>query len=154
MGGASQRRRLRRANRARMAAWVPPFALALALAFAPSACHDDAPSEPPQPVPGDLAVSVISPNGAEGAALFETSDPGITGVSAATGQVFLHQVGATTRIIVILDSAGDIAFTISVEDLNEPPVLDLLEVAAGDNALRADPSGYQVEALPLTEAVP
>lgn len=134
-----------------MVARGPIFAFALVAA----ACGDDAPPEPPlQPVPGDLTVSLISPNAAEGAALFETGDAGITAVSAATGQVFFHQAGSTTRVIAILETPGDITFTISVEDLNDPPVLDLLQVADGEDRLRADLSGYQVEALPITQEEP
>jgi hypothetical protein len=113
-------------------------------------CGDEA--TPPEPVPGDLAVSLVSPNGAEGAAVFQTSDAGVVEVSATGAQAFQLTAGGVTRIVVLLDEPGDISFTLGVEDLNQPPELQIVEVADPENRLRADLSQYTVAAEPLTGA--
>ncbi len=114
--------------------------MAVALAFL--SCGDE-PSAPP-PGPGDLVVSLISPNGAEGAALFETTDAGIVGVTAEGGEAYHFQAGGTGRVVVILEVPGEVRFTMNVAERSRPPELSVVEVADGNNRLRGDTSGYTV----------
>jgi hypothetical protein len=134
--------------RNRFATW-----LVIALLVATAGC-DDGEVTTPVPVPGDLAISLVSPNGAEGAAVFETSDPGIVGIAAAGSVDAFHLEGAggKSRIVVLLDQPGTIAFTLSVEDLNDPPQMEIVEVADPDNRLRAVLTGYELRSTPIEPA--
>ncbi len=111
------------------------------------ACGDD--PTPPEPVPGDLLVTVVSPNGAEAAAVLETADAGIVSVSADDAQLFHWRAGGLSRVVVLLDQAGPVRFRLSVEDLNQPPRLRIVEVADASNTLRPSLAGYNVTAEPL-----
>ncbi len=114
------------------------------------ACGDD--PTPPEPVPGDLLVTVVSPNGAEGSAVLETAEAGIVGVSADEAQVFHWRAGGLSRVVVLLDQAGELRFRLSVEDLNRPPRLRIVEVADSSNTLRPSLAGYRVTAEPVVGA--
>jgi hypothetical protein len=114
---------------------------AAALAFL--ACGDEGPSEPP-PGAGDLVVHLISPNGPEGAAVFETSDAGISGVDCDDCDVYHNLVDGTSRIVVLMDGSGEVRFTMSVADRQSPPELQVIEVADPSNQLRDDVSLYAV----------
>ncbi|NIN72259.1 MAG: hypothetical protein GTO46_10155 [Gemmatimonadetes bacterium] len=107
------------------------------------ACGDDGPSEPP-PGAGDLVVNLISPHGDEGAAVFETSDAGITGVDCDGCDVYHNRVGGTSRIVVLMDISGDLSFTMSVADRQSHPELQVIEVADPSNQARDDVSQYAV----------
>lgn len=120
------------------------LALIVAVTLAAAAC-DDAPPEP-EPVPGDVVVTLISPNGGEGAAVLATGDAGISDVTAETPmRVFHWREGGASRIVALRDEAGVISFTMSLEDLNRPPQLEVIEVADGANRLRASVAGYEVD---------
>lgn len=130
-------------------------ALCLAALIAVACDEGVAPPEPPnepppQPVPGNMVAVLVSPNGAEGAAVFETTSDAISDVTVDAGDVFFGTLTGTTRIIVVLDPPGEIRFTIAVDDVNQPPSLHLIEVADGDNVTRAGLRDYsiQLEALP------
>jgi hypothetical protein len=114
---------------------------AAALAFL--ACGDDGPSEPP-PGAGDLIVHLISPYGDEGAAVFETSDTGISGVDCDGCDVYHNRVDGTSRIVVLMDVSGEVRFTMSVADRQSPPELVVIEVADASNQARDDVSQYAV----------
>jgi hypothetical protein len=132
------------------------FGVALPLAVAAwlgvAACGDEPTPPTPTPVPGDLVVSLVSPNGGEGAAVLETGDEGIVDIAAEGSQAYLWQAGGASRIVVLLDEPGDVRFTISVEDVNEPPRLEIVEVADGDNRLRESLTGYRVVLEPVIGA--
>ncbi len=126
-------------------------ALAIAGLLAAVAC-DDAPPEP-QPVPGDLDVTLVSPNGSEGAAVLETADEGVTEISVEEGlQAFHWTEGGLTRIVLLLDDVGEIRFRMSVADVNRPPQLDLVEVSDGVNSLRSTLTGYEIAVEPVEGA--
>ena len=108
----------------------------------------------PAPVPGDLAVSVVSPNGVEGAAVLQTVQEGIVDITSDVGQAHHWRAGDVSRIVVLLDAPGDIRFTLSVADLNRPPNLRVVEVADPDNRLRPLVVGYVVESEPVTRTEP
>ncbi len=118
------------------------------LAILGVACSDE--TTPPAAVPGSLAVSVGSPNGAEGAAVLETPDAGIVDVAGEGVQVFHWRAGGISRIVVLLDQPGTINFRLSIEDLGRPPRLRLVEVADADNRLRPNLASYAVNAQPVT----
>lgn len=124
--------------------------IAVTAGFAVGACDEEV--TPPEPVSGTLVVSLTSPNGAEGAAVLETSAEGIVGVANEAGQAFYRQGGDTSRIVVILDEPGEVRFTLEVEDVNTPPELEIVEVADGANELRADLTGYEVVIQATSEA--
>ncbi len=127
------------------------FGLSVAIALVAVAC-DDAPPEP-EPVPGDVSVTLISPIGAESAAVLATADAGIVDVTAETPmRVFHWREGGVSRIVVLRDEAGEIRFTMSMEDVTRLPVLEVVEVADGANRLRASLTGYEVSVEPLEEA--
>lgn len=124
------------------------IALALIAAVGIVACGDE--PTPPEPVPGDLIVTVVSPNGVEGAAVLETADAGIIGVSAENAQVFHWRAGGLSRVVLLLDQPGELRFRLSVQDLSRPPNLRIVEVADGENSLRASHAGYVVRAVVWT----
>jgi hypothetical protein len=117
------------------------FALVLALALLEAGCGDEG---PPAPEPGTITVSVVSPAGAEGAALIEVAEP-VTQVSAPGGQAFARTEGASTRVAVIRDVAGVLSMILEVPDIHRPPEMLLVQVAGPDDRLRADLTGYRLE---------
>ena len=116
------------------------------------ACGEEATQ--PAPVPGDLAVSVVSPNGLEGAAVLQTAQEGILGITAEVGQAHHWRADGVSRIVVLLDQPGDIRFTLAVADITRPPTLRVVEVADPDNRLRTMLLGYVVESEPVTGVAP
>ncbi len=119
-------------------------ALAIACCLVVAAC-DDAPPEP-QPVPGDLVVRLVSPNGSEGAAVLQTTDGGIQEISVEAGlQAFHWSEGGLTRIVLLRDEAGEVRFVMSVEDWRQPPQLEIVEVADEANRLRGSLVGYSLQ---------
>jgi hypothetical protein len=127
-------------------------ACALAIACLLAAACDDAPPEP-QPVPGDLDVTLVSPNGSEGAAVLQTEDEGIVGISVEEGlQVFHWTEGGLTRIVLLLDDVGEVRFRMNVTDVNRPPQLELVEVSDGSNRLRSSLEGYEIALDPVEGA--
>ena len=124
------------------------FGLSVAIALAAVAC-DDAPPEP-EPVPGDVTVTLVSPNGSEGAAVLATADAGIVGVTAEEPvRVFHWREGGVSRIVALRDEAGEIRFTMSLEDVARPPRLEVVEVADGTNRLRSTLTGYEIDVARL-----
>jgi hypothetical protein len=126
-------------------------AVAVACLLTAAACGD-APPEP-EPVPGDLDVTLVSPNGSEGAAVLETEDEGVVEVSVEEGlQAFHWTEGGLTRIVLLLDGVGEIRFRMSVTDVYRPPRLELVEVADGVNRLRSSLAGYEIAVEPVEGA--
>lgn len=95
---------------------------------------------------GVIEVMLVSPYGAEGAAVLELTGGVALGVVASEyGDTFYEHHGDTTRAVMVLDEAGTIRFTVQTEDIGELPTVTVIQVAGGDNRLRADVSGYEVE---------
>lgn len=94
---------------------------------------------------GVLTARVVSPNGAEGAALVEVSgaieelaaDAGTTVSGAPAG-------GGITRVLVVRNAPGELSFRFRVPDVGRPPSARVVEVADGSDQPRADVSGYVV----------
>jgi hypothetical protein len=89
----------------------------------------------------DLLVQLESPNGNEGAAVIEVVGPGLGEVAAVAGQSFTHVSGDTTRVVILLDSAGTIEFTVRLTGLTYPGAA-VLQVADSADNLRP-PGGYR-----------
>jgi hypothetical protein len=98
-----------------------------------------------EPLYRSFDASVISPNGLEGAVVLELEGT-FFGVTAPSGsQLFTHASDGVTRVVVVLDNPGNIAFTLTLDDLGEAPDVRIIEVADGANALREPLRGYRVE---------
>ena len=95
--------------------------------------------------PGELHALVVSPNGPEGAAVLELRGAGLGTVSMSGGYAFGEPSAGSMRLVVVLNQPGDIAFTISVDDVGNVPTATIVEVSDGANQLRASSAGYTVE---------
>jgi hypothetical protein len=109
-----------------------------------AACADSGPSGPSGP--GSFRANLVSPNGSEGAALFQvTGGSGLGDVTVTTGDVFYDHSAGATRIIVLLDDPGQIGFQIRTEDVGVLPTVAVTQVADGDDELRESLTGYDVQ---------
>lgn len=119
-------------------------ALLLAAALASGACH-----EGPAPGPGTLTVSVVSPRGAEGAAVLALHGPGIDGVDGSGAWVRTRPGrGDTLVVAVVAEEAGPLSFRVALADTLRRPAVRILQVAGPDDALREALEGYRVEVTP------
>jgi hypothetical protein len=131
-------------------------AIVAAATLALEACDDEV--TPPQVVPGDVLLTLVSPNGAEGAVVLETTDGGVVSVglvdvnmvsgipvsSVANGEAFHLRSDGLSRIVAYRDQAGEISIEVGVEDVNDLPEWQIVEVGDGDNNLRSTLSGYDI----------
>jgi hypothetical protein len=136
-----------RYRRSRGASLIGLAALTCVAAVLAHACGEDGSdiTEPETPVSGKLLVTLISPNGPEGAAVLETEDRGVLRIDSSSGQAFLGGTQRFTRVVVLLTNPGRIEVTLEVEDLNDPPQLSVVEVADGSNTLRGDLGDYSLD---------
>lgn len=93
---------------------------------------------------GEYRAVLESPHGAEGAAAIELTGPGIQSVTADAGRVFTQAAGNTTRVVVVREPAGDIAFRVIMASGQQPPAARLVEVADGSDQPRPSLDGYRV----------
>ena len=119
--------------------------VALAAGLALVACTDH--TLPPGP--GSLTATLMSPNGAEGAAVMLLVGEGVSEIRAV-GDAEVHAVasGDETRVVVINQVGGALAFEIDVADRRRPLVGVVTEVAGPDDALRPSLSGYSLTIEP------
>jgi hypothetical protein len=95
---------------------------------------------------GYFTVSLVSPHGDEGSAVFElTGGVGLSTVSPTGGEVFYQHFGGSSRIVVVMDEAGEVRFHVRTDNVQEPPEVEIVQVAGGDNELRPSLDGYSVE---------
>ncbi len=125
--------------------------LALLVCLLPG-CSDQGPSGPSGP--GSIYVDLISPNGAEGSAVFELRtgvEPGA--VISNEGDVFFRYDGGTGvwRVVVVNDLPGVVRFRIRTMNVRALPEVSVLQVADGGNELRPSVAGYGVEMTPVEE---
>ena len=96
--------------------------------------------------PGALTVTLLSPHGDEGSAVFElVGGVGLSTVSPVGGEVFYQHFGGSSRIVGVMDEAGEVRFQVRTDDVQELPAVEILQVAGGDNQLRGSLAGYSVE---------
>jgi len=95
--------------------------------------------------PGTITVSVVSPFGAEGSAVLELKGGTALGtVSPLEGEVFYLHRESSSRVVVVLDSPGDIGFLVRTEDVGNPPEASLIQVAGPSDELRSSLEDYEV----------
>jgi ABC-type hemin transport system ATPase subunit len=114
----------------------------LVVAALAAACSDVAPVSGP----GTMTATVVGPNGAEGAALIELLGGEIGDItSVGDTEVFAQRGLASTRVVLINQNGGTLAFQVAVADTTEPPAWLVQQVAAPDDALRTDASTYGLD---------
>jgi hypothetical protein len=90
-------------------------------------------------------MELLSPGGAEGAAVFELAGgTGLGEVTAEGGEAHHQRSGRTSRVVVLLDDPGTVRFRVATSDVGEVPRVTVLQVAGGDNGLRSSLAGYHV----------
>jgi hypothetical protein len=125
-------------------------AACLVVAAAAAACGDSGPSGPSGP--GAFRADLFSPNGVEGAAVFEiTGGVGLGDVSVSGGEVLYDHGSTATQVIVLLDNPGQIRFQIRSENVGLLPTVTVVQVADGDNELRETLSGYDVQLVQVED---
>lgn len=121
--------------------WAVGVALVAVLGTA--GCGDRGPAS----APGPLTVTVISPNGAEGAALLKLVGRGMGAIAPSEGRVFSETRGDTAYVVVVNVAGGGLRFTVEVADTTRRPTGTLVEVSAPDDRIRAL-AGYRLEVRP------
>jgi hypothetical protein len=105
-------------------------------------------SEDPGPTPGVLTVTLVSPNGPEGAAHVKLFGEGIVEVRPLDARTFSNVRGDTVDVVLVRDQPGDLRFQVALADETRVPTAAVLEVAGGDDRLRANLQSYRVELAP------
>jgi hypothetical protein len=95
-------------------------------------------------LPGELVLAVASPNGHEGAAVLRLTGGDVETVDAANGRAFVDRAGHEIVVVVVLTAPGEIAVRLLLGSVGDLPDVEIVEVAAPDNTLRTDLSGYEV----------
>lgn len=114
-----------------------------ALLLALLACGDAGPVS----APGLLTAKVVSPNGAEGAALVTLVGVGVGTIGPTEGRVFSEAHGDTVYVVVVNQTGGTLRFTIQVSDTTRRPAGTLVEVSGTDDRIRSL-AGYTLEIRP------
>lgn len=123
--------------RLRTSVLVLPALLAL------SACERGGTGPEPEPS-GEYVAVLESPNGAEGAAAIELTGAGIQSVTSDAGRLFVQAQGNTTRVVLVLEPAGEIRFRVTMAGPQQAPSATVVEVADGNDQPRASLAGYRV----------
>ena len=95
--------------------------------------------------PGTLTAVVVSPNGAEGAAVISFPSMGVGAIGAVSGEVFSLVDGGTVTVVVINEPGGELAFSVTLADTTQRPVGLVEQVAAPNDELRTTLAGYTLE---------
>lgn len=124
---------------------IPRRTLTIVLAAAAlAACGGE---QAPVSGPGTMTVTLMSPNGSEGAAVLNLLGDGIGQVSS-TGANEVYSFSGSgdsqTRVVLISQAGGDLSFQVAVPDTTQPPAYVIEEVAGPDDALRGL-TGYELE---------
>jgi hypothetical protein len=106
------------------------------------ACTD----EGPRAGPGTMTATLMSPNGAEGAALVVLVGGDIGAIAAAGDtEVYSHSGSTTTQVVLINRDGGDLSFQVLVADTTQPPSFFIQQVAGPDDRLRVALAEYGLE---------
>lgn len=106
------------------------------------ACGDQGPLTEP----GTVTVRLVSPHGAEGGAVVVLMGDGFGEVTGLAGTAaFSFRDATSTRVVLIDQDGGELAFSIAVTDPSRPFEGAVLEVAGPDDALRALSPPYRLE---------
>lgn len=121
---------------------MSPCRAVLIGALALAACTDLGPMRGA----GTLTATLRSPNGSEGAAVLLLEGGGVLGVTAVGDtEAFALTSGEKTRVVLINQAGGLLAFSVAVSEVSQPLVAFVGEVAGPDDRLRSDLSEYRVE---------
>lgn len=120
-----------------------PVRLPLLLAIvALTACADESPVSGP----ATMTATLISPNGAEGAALVILVGEGMGDITPiGDTEVFARVGSSSTQIVLINQVGGELSFQVAVADTTQLPLAVVQEVAGPDDELRSSVTGYSVE---------
>lgn len=107
-----------------------------------AACTDEGPVSGP----GTMTATVLSPNGAEGAAVVVLLGDDVGAITSAGGaEVYSYAGNSATQVVLINQAGGDLSFQVAVADTTQPPAFVLEEVAGPDDELRPSLTGYDLE---------
>ena len=105
------------------------------------ACSDEGPVSGP----GSLTATLVGPEGADGAAIVVLVGEGVGEVSeVGATEVHARRDGSATRVVLVNEEGGALAFRVSVADTTQPPQAVIEQVAGDDDELRSV-DGYVVE---------
>jgi hypothetical protein len=99
-------------------------------------------------------VDLVSPNGAEGSAVFQLQGGAdLDVVTSFGGEVFFSHDDAagTTSVVVIMDVPGDISFKVRSQNVGRLPTVEVIQVADGNDVLRGSLVGYDVELVQVED---
>lgn len=117
--------------------------MAVAALAATASCGDTTPPAGP----GTVTATLVSPNGAEGAAVLSLFGDGvgeITAVGTGAARVWSLRRGDSVRVVLVRDDGGELAFRMALNDTTQKPGAVVLEVAGADDRLRAALGDYTV----------
>ena len=107
--------------------------------LATAACSDQAPVSGP----GMMTVTLVGPNGAEGAALVSLLGDGVGEIAGlGSTEAYAETNVDGTRLVLINQVGGDLAFQVAVTDTTDLPAWVVSQVAGPDDELRADVRAY------------
>lgn len=98
----------------------------------------------PERLAGTWTATLVSPNGAEGAAVVELEGAGITAIRPLDGRVFSSIGDDGARVVVVRETPGIVRFEVDLAGAPGVPEARVVEVAGPDDALRPL-EGYTVE---------
>lgn len=104
-----------------------------------AACDSTEPNEP-----GTITAVVVSPAGAEGAAVLDVNGTVESFTAPSDVTMFTTPAASGTRVILVRSTPGELSVNLTVPDVGSPPTVSIVEVAGGDDQLRASLTGYQV----------
>lgn len=108
------------------------------LAFTLSCAGDDSgPTAPPPVVPGTVTLELVSPNGAEGAAVIDLLAAPVAAVTSGDAVVHAHKNGDRITVVLLRARPGAISAALSVRDTAAALDARIVQVADSANALRA-----------------
>ena len=95
--------------------------------------------------PGTITVSIVSPNGAEGAAILDIVGPVETVTGANDVSAYPTPSATGTRVVLVRMTPGSLQVRLGIPDVSRPPSVSVIEVADGNDRLRESVGGYSVE---------
>ena len=113
----------------------------LALSLVLAACTDAGPAVRR----GDLTVTLISPNGDEGAAVLLLLGEGVVDTRrVGETEVYSELADGAMRVVLVHPAGGTLSFELGLTNWRRRPVAVVSQVAAPDDQLRDDLSAYRV----------
>ncbi|HEX6576421.1 MAG TPA: hypothetical protein VF042_15750 [Gemmatimonadaceae bacterium] len=95
--------------------------------------------------PGTVTAALVSPNGAEGAAILDVTGTVESFKPSNNVSMYTTPSAAGTRVILVSLTPGDLSVKLSLADVSATPQVSVVEVADGDDKVRPSLTGYRVE---------